>query len=73
MIQTKNKYFNGREIVVEIYHETHKIFETTNGELWNATFEEPITVTENRFNNGDYIVSAAELEKIEENIEKSFE
>lgn len=66
MIQTKNKYFNGREMVVEIYHETHKILEATNGELWNATFEEPITVTENRFNNGDYVVSAIELENVEE-------
>lgn len=67
MIQTKTTYFNGREMVIEIYHETHKILETTNGELWNATFEEPITVTENRFNNGDYVVSAVELEKVEEN------
>ena len=59
----KSQYYNGRDTVLEIYHITHKILEK-NGTLWNATEEDPITVTFEKYENNEYIVSDIELDKL---------
>lgn len=60
--QIKSQYFNGRDTVVEIYHTEFKILETKSNTLWNATEDEPITVTFERYKNDDYIVSDIRLD-----------
>lgn len=63
-IQTLKEYHNGIEKVREIYHDKFKILEY--GKIyWNATKDNPITVTEKRFKEGNYILSEVELDKDE--------
>ena len=67
MCLIKREFNNGVFDCLEIYHDTNKILETTNGVLWNATEKEPICIAKSRAN--DYIVSG-ELLDIEENSEE---
>ena len=71
MYLIKREFNNGVFDCLEIYHDTNKILETTNGILWNATEKEPICIAKSRA--GDYVVSdelidVEEIENIEEPI-----
>lgn len=52
------------ETSLDIYDTEYKILETTNGLLWNATEEEPISVDKQRYNNGEYVLSEEPIEII---------
>ena len=68
-MKIKKEYSNGLFDVLEIYDEKFKILEKTNGVLWNATEENPITIAKSR--QGDYVVSDVELDiKLEEEKEE---
>lgn len=67
MYLIKREFNNGVFDCLEIYHDTNKILETTNGILWNATEKEPICIAKSRAN--DYVVSDELLDVQEENIE----
>lgn len=66
MYLIKREFNNGVFDCLEIYHDTNKILETTNGILWNATGKEPICIAKSRAE--DYVVSD-ELLDVEENLE----
>lgn len=66
----KREFNNGIFDCLEIYHDTHKILETTNDILWNATEENPICIAKSRAN--DYVISD-ELLDVEENLKESEE
>lgn len=51
------------ETSLDIYDTEHKILEKTNGLLWNATEEEPISVDKKRYYNGDYVESNVPIEE----------
>ena len=63
-MKIKKEYSNGLFDVLEIYDEKFKILEKTNGVLWNATEENPITIAKSR--QDDYVVSDVELEEEKE-------
>lgn len=54
------------ETSLDIYDTEYKILEKTNGLLWNATKEQPISVDKKRYNNGDYVLSEEPLDVVEE-------
>lgn len=60
----KSEFNNGVFDCLEIYHDTNKILETTNNNLWNATEKEPIAIAKTRLN--DYVVSDVLLDPEEE-------
>lgn len=62
-ILIKKEFNNGLFQCLEIYHETNKILETTNEQLWNATFDNPICIAKSRFD--DYVVSEELLDSEE--------
>lgn len=64
MINIKNEFNNGIFECLEIYSEQYKILEITNGNLWNATFDNPITIAKHRLN--EYVESNIVLEIVEE-------
>lgn len=55
------KIKNDFEDYMEIYHDTFKILELSNGTLWNATEDSPIAIAKSR--KSDYVVSNEPLEK----------
>ena len=63
-MEVKKEYSNGLFDVLEIYDEKFKILEKTNGVLWNATEENPITIAKSR--QDDYVVSDVALEEEKE-------
>lgn len=60
MINIKKEFNNGLFDCLEIYSDTYKILEKTNNHLWNATYENPITIAKHRIS--DYIESNEVLE-----------
>lgn len=60
------------ETSLDIYDTEYKILEKTNGLLWNATEEQPISVDKQRYYNGDYVLSEEPLE-VTENAIKTIE
>ena len=80
MNQIKSEYNRGDRICVELYNDTYKILEKTNGKLWNTNIDHPIIVAKTRL--GDYEESTTpvdleelkkldELQKNEENTSKN--
>lgn len=80
MNQIKNEYNRGDIVCVELYNDAYKIFEKTNGKLWNTNIDHPIIVAKTRL--GDYEESTTpinleelkkldELQKNEENTSKN--
>lgn len=61
MYKIKREFNNGLFDCLEIYHDSHKILETTNNTLWNATEESPICIAKSRENK--YILSNELLDK----------
>ena len=59
-MEIKKEYSNGLFPVLQIYDKEFKILEKTNGVLWNATEENPITIAKSRL--GAYVVSDVELD-----------
>ena len=51
MIQIKNEYNNGECDVIEIYSDDHLLFDTKNGEMWDATIDVPISIPKGRLKN----------------------
>lgn len=71
-MEIKKEYSNGLFPVLEIYDKEFKILEKTNGQLWNATEEEPIVIAKSR--QDDYVVSDEKLdEKSKDNQEENKE
>lgn len=64
MINIKNEFNNGLFDCLEIYSDTYKILETTNNHLWNATYDNPITIAKHRLD--EYVESNVVLEIVEE-------
>ena len=60
MIVVKREFNNGVFDCQEIYDNEHKILETTNAKLWNATEECPIVIPKARRN--DYVESQIPVE-----------
>lgn len=50
----------------DIYSDSGKKILENNGDLWNATEENPIAVNIERYNNGDYVESEEDLDLGEE-------
>lgn len=69
MNQIKSEYLRGDIVCVELYNDTYKILEKTNGKLWNTNIDHPIIVAKTRL--GDYEESTTpidleELKKLDE-------
>jgi len=58
MIKIKNTF----NWYVDIYSDSGKKILENNGDLWNATEENPIAVNIERYNNGDYVESEEDLD-----------
>ena len=69
MIYTKRNFNNGIENCLEIYSDSFKIIDKTNNQKWNATSENPITITEKR--STDYVESEELLDATNLNVESA--
>ena len=64
MNQIKSEYSRGDRICVELYNDTYKILEKTNGQLWNTNIDHPIIVAKIRLADYEESTTPIDLEKI---------
>lgn len=75
MNQIKSEYSRGDRICVELYNDTYKILEKTNGQLWNTNIDHPIIVAKTRlddYEESTTLIDLEELKKLDE-LEKNEE
>ena len=75
MNQIKSEYNRGDTKCVELYNDTSKILEKTNGQLWNTNIDHPIIVAKTRlddYEESTTLIDLEELKKLDE-LEKNEE
>lgn len=69
MNKIKSEYNRGDTECVELYNDTYKILEKTNGQLWNTNIDHPIIVAKSRladYEESTIPVDLEELKKLDE-------
>ena len=64
MNQIKNEYSRGNIMCVELYNDTYKILERTNGKLWNTNIDHPIIVAKTRLADYEESTTPIDIEEL---------